>query len=313
MEAHLVIAMGGRAAEALKFPSVTSGASNDIEQATNEARQMITRFGMSDKFGMVQLEGITGEYLDKRAVLQCSDETATKIDNEVRKTLKAAYDKAYKLLKKNEKTLDAIANFLVEHETITGKEFVEIYNQVTGQHIEVGAHRVKAIEQTVRESKSSKKQEEKISFEDALNQYGYHQDKEEEKSKFRVYASDEFFKKRDVLLKDEPDLSEGDQEEIYKPEAVKPEEANAEHVNAEVEKIQEQKSEEAKFQEAKSQETKSEIEKSDAADGKEVKAADENSQDEKAEAVTVDAEQVVDEMPWETYAKQNKSREDSEN
>lgn len=313
MEAHLVIAMGGRAAEALKFPSVTSGASNDIEQATNEARQMITRFGMSDKFGMVQLEGITGEYLDKRAVLQCSDETATKIDNEVRKTLKAAYDKAYKLLKKNEKTLDAIANFLVEHETITGKEFVEIYNQVTGQHIEVGAHQVKAIEQTVRESKSSKKQEEKISFEDALNQYGYHQDKEEEKSKFRVYASDEFFKKRDVLLKDEPDLSEGDQEEISKPEAVKPEEANAEHVNAEVEKIQEQKSEEAKFQEAKSQETKSEIEKSDAADGKEVKAADENSQDEKAEAVTVDAEQVVDEMPWETYAKQNKSREDSEN
>ena len=313
MEAHLVIAMGGRAAEALKFPSVTSGASNDIEQATNEARQMITRFGMSDKFGMVQLEGITGEYLDKRAVLQCSDETATKIDNEVRKTLKAAYDKAYKLLKKNEKTLDAIANFLVEHETITGKEFVEIYNQVTGQHIEVGAHQVKAIEQTVRESKSSKKQEEKISFEDALNQYGYHQDKEEEKSKFRVYASDEFFKKRDVLLKDEPDLSEGDQEEISKPEAVKPEEANAEHVNAEVEKIQEQKSEEAKFQEAKSQETKSEIEKSDAADGKEVKAADENSQDEKAEAVTVDAEQVVDEMPWETYAKQSKSREDSEN
>lgn len=313
MEAHLVIAMGGRAAEALKFPSVTSGASNDIEQATNEARQMITRFGMSDKFGMVQLEGITGEYLDKRAVLQCSDETATKIDNEVRKTLKAAYDKAYKLLKKNEKTLDAIANFLVEHETITGKEFVEIYNQVTGQHIEVGAHQVKAIEQTVRESKSSKKQEEKISFEDALNQYGYHQDKEEEKSKFRVYASDEFFKKRDVLLKDEPDLSEGDQEEISKPEAVKPEEANAEHVNAEVEKIQEQKSEEAKFQETKSQETKSEIEKSDAADGKEVKAADENSQDEKAEAVTVDAEQVVDEMPWETYAKQNKSREDSEN
>lgn len=318
MEAHLVIAMGGRAAEALKFPSVTSGASNDIEQATNEARQMITRFGMSDKFGMVQLEGITGEYLDKRAVLQCSDETATKIDNEVRKTLKAAYDKAYKLLKKNEKTLDAIANFLVEHETITGKEFVEIYNQVTGQHIEVGAHQVKAIEQSVRESKSSKKQEEKISFEDALNQYGYHQDKEEEKSKFRVYASDEFFKKRDALLKDEPDLSEGEQEENSKPEAVKPEEANAEHVNAEVEKIQEQKSEEAKFQEAKSQEvksqeTKAEIEKSDAADGKEVKAADENSQDEKAEAVTVDAEQVVDEMPWETYAKQNKSREDSEN
>ena len=129
MEAHIVIACGGRAAEALKFPSVTSGAANDIEQATKQARAMVTMYGMSEKFGMVQLEGITGEYLDRRAVMNCSDETATKIDTEVRNIIKHAYNKAYKLLKKNEPILDAIAEYLIEHETITGQEFMDIYNK----------------------------------------------------------------------------------------------------------------------------------------------------------------------------------------
>ena len=137
MEAHIVIAMGGRAAEAIKFPSVTTGASNDIEQATREARAMVTMYGMSDKFGMVQLEAITGEYLDRRAVMQCSDETATKIDTEVKNIVNAAYEKAYKILKDNEHVLDAIATYLIDHETISGKEFMQIFNQVTGSTLEV--------------------------------------------------------------------------------------------------------------------------------------------------------------------------------
>lgn len=137
MEAHIVIAMGGRAAEAIKFPSVTTGASNDIEQATREARAMVTMYGMSDKFGMVQLEAVTGEYLDRRAVMQCSDETATKIDTEVKNIVNAAYEKAYRILKENEHVLDAIATYLIDHETISGKEFMDIFNQVTGKNIEI--------------------------------------------------------------------------------------------------------------------------------------------------------------------------------
>ena len=138
LEADIVIACAGRAAEALKFPSVTTGAASDIQQATEKARKMVTMYGMSEKFGMVQLEGITGEYLDRRAVQQCSDETATKIDNEVRGIIKRAYARAFKALKKNEAILDAIAAFLYDHETITGKEFVEIYEKVSGRKVDVG-------------------------------------------------------------------------------------------------------------------------------------------------------------------------------
>ncbi len=136
IEADIVIACAGRAAEALKFPSVTTGAASDIQQATEKARRMVTMYGMSEKFGMVQLEGITGEYLDRRSVLQCSDETETKIDSEVRSIIKRAYARAYKALKKNEAILDAIAAFLYDHETITGKEFVEIYEKVSGRKVE---------------------------------------------------------------------------------------------------------------------------------------------------------------------------------
>ena len=132
MEAHIVITMGGRAAEALKFPSVTSGASNDIEQATKEARAMVTLYGMSERFGMVQLEGITGEYLDRRRVLECSDQTATMIDEEVRIIIANAYERALKILSDNEEILDAIALYLIDHESITGKEFMDIFNRVTG-------------------------------------------------------------------------------------------------------------------------------------------------------------------------------------
>jgi cell division protease FtsH len=136
IEADIVIACAGRAAEALKFPSVTTGAASDIQPATEKARRMVTMYGMSEKFGMVQLEGITGEYLDRRSVLQCSDETETKIDNEVRAIIKRAYTRAFKALKKNESILDAIAAFLYEHETITGTEFVKIYEQVSGRKVD---------------------------------------------------------------------------------------------------------------------------------------------------------------------------------
>ena len=129
LEEQIVISLAGRAAEELKFDSVTTGASNDIEKATNIARTMITMYGMSEKFGMVQLEGITGEYLDRRRVLNCSAETETKVDNEVKNLIKASYEKAFKLLKKNVETLDAVAEVLIEKENISGKEFTEIFEK----------------------------------------------------------------------------------------------------------------------------------------------------------------------------------------
>jgi len=132
MEADIVTFLAGRAAEAIKFPSVTTGASNDIEQATNIARSMITLYGMSDTFGMVALESIQSRYLDQNHVLNCSEETATKIDDEVREIIKASYDKAYNLLKENEHVLDALAQHLIEKENITGKEFTKIYQEITG-------------------------------------------------------------------------------------------------------------------------------------------------------------------------------------
>ena len=129
LEEEIVICLAGRAAEAIKFDSVTTGASNDIEKATNIARTMITMYGMSDEFGMVQLEGITGEYLDRRRVLNCSPKTEAKIDDAVKKMIKNAYDKAYMLLNNNIETLEAIAKVLYEKENLSGKEFMELYKE----------------------------------------------------------------------------------------------------------------------------------------------------------------------------------------
>ena len=129
MEEEIVTLLAGRAAEELKFDSITNGASNDIEKATNIARTMVTMYGMSDKFGMVQLEGITGEYLDRRRVLNCSSETETKVDTEVKNMIKGFYEKSLKLLKRNMETLDAIATVLYEKENLTGKEFMELFEK----------------------------------------------------------------------------------------------------------------------------------------------------------------------------------------
>ncbi|MCR5544636.1 MAG: ATP-dependent zinc metalloprotease FtsH [Eubacterium sp.] len=217
MEAHIVITMGGRAAEALKFPSVTSGASNDIEQATKEARAMVTMYGMSEKFGMVQLEGITGEYLDRRRVLECSDETATLIDEEVRFIIGNAYNRAYKILSDNIAILDAIATYLIDHESITGKEFMEIFNQVTGgikpvidnstsltsggkewnKTIAGAAVKVKKVkEKTDKKAKAKKDKTSKKSK----------SSKSADKDKYKVYASPEFEARRQQLMNEDEAL-----------------------------------------------------------------------------------------------------------
>ena len=132
LEAMIVVALGGRAAEELVFDTVTTGAANDIEQATKIARAMITQYGMSERFGLMGLESIQNKYLDGRAVLNCGDATAGEIDEEVMKMLKSAYAEAKRLLGENRETLDKIADFLIEKETITGKEFMKIFREVKG-------------------------------------------------------------------------------------------------------------------------------------------------------------------------------------
>ncbi|MBE5962355.1 MAG: ATP-dependent zinc metalloprotease FtsH [Lachnospiraceae bacterium] len=127
---RIVTLFGGRAAEEIVFKSVTTGASNDIEKATELARAMVTQYGMSEKFGLMGLESVENKYLDGRAVLNCGDATAAEIDTEVMRILKECYDKAKELLSGNREVLDKIAEFLVERETITGKEFMEIYHEV---------------------------------------------------------------------------------------------------------------------------------------------------------------------------------------
>lgn len=136
LEARLVTLLGGRAAEELVFDTVTTGASNDIEKATQIARAMITQYGMSEKFGLMSLESIENRYLDGRAVLNCGDATAAEIDKEVMELLKAAFEKSKGLLAENREVLDRIADFLYEKETITGKQFMEIFHEVRGDEPE---------------------------------------------------------------------------------------------------------------------------------------------------------------------------------
>ena len=132
LEARLVELMGGRAAEEIVFETVTTGASNDIQQATNLARAMVTQYGMSEKFGLMALESQENQYLTGRAILNCGDATATEIDKEVMKVLKDAYEAAKSLLNENRDAMDQIADFLIEKETITGKEFMKIFRKVKG-------------------------------------------------------------------------------------------------------------------------------------------------------------------------------------
>ncbi|MEQ2547623.1 ATP-dependent zinc metalloprotease FtsH [Dorea ammoniilytica] len=132
LEAMLVGMLGGRAAEEIVFDTVTTGASNDIEKATKIARSMITQYGMSEKFGLIGLESIQNRYLDGRAVMNCGEATAAEIDQEVMEMLKKAYEEAKRLLTEHREALDKIAAFLIEKETITGKEFMKIFHEVEG-------------------------------------------------------------------------------------------------------------------------------------------------------------------------------------
>ena len=128
----LIGILGGRAAEEIVFGSVTTGASNDIEKATAIARAMITRYGMSDKFGLIGLESREDRYLSGRTVMNCGDDTASEVDREVMSMLKEAYAKAKAILSENRDIMDKLAEFLIEKETISGKEFMEIYRREKG-------------------------------------------------------------------------------------------------------------------------------------------------------------------------------------
>ena len=128
----LVSLVGGRAAEEVVFDTVTTGAANDIEKATGIARAMVTRYGMSRRFGLVGLATIESQYLDGRASLNCSDKTAAEIDDEVVAIIKESYDKALAMLRENREVMDKLADYLIEKETITGKEFMEIFRREKG-------------------------------------------------------------------------------------------------------------------------------------------------------------------------------------
>ena len=132
IRAMLVEFVAGRAAEEIVFDTVTIGASNDIEKATRVARSMVTQYGMSKKFGLIGLEVQANQYLDNRPVMNCSEATAAEVDAEVMKVLKESYDEAKRLLTEHRKALDKIAAFLIEKETITGKEFMQIFHEVEG-------------------------------------------------------------------------------------------------------------------------------------------------------------------------------------
>ncbi len=132
IRAMLIEYVGGRAAEEIVFDTVTTGAANDIERATQVARAMVTQYGMSEKFGLIGLESPASQYLDNRPVMNCSDETAADVDQEVMRILKDSYAEAKRLLTEHRKTLDKIAAFLIEKETITGDQFMEIFHECEG-------------------------------------------------------------------------------------------------------------------------------------------------------------------------------------
>lgn len=164
LEAMLVGMLAGRAAEEIVFDTVTTGASNDIEKATKIARAMITQYGMSEKFGLIGLESVQHKYLDGRPVTNCGEETAAEIDREVMKMLKDAYEEAKRLLSENREALDKIAAFLIEKETITGKEFMKIFREVQGIEEEEEPQKQR-IEMKVEEPEQPAQEEEKTTEE----------------------------------------------------------------------------------------------------------------------------------------------------
>lgn len=157
----LVGLLAGRAAEELVFDTVTTGASNDIEKATGIARSMVTQYGMSKKFGLMGLATVESKYLDGRASMDCSDVTAADVDSEVMAILKESYEKAKELLSENRAVMDKLAEFLIEKETITGKEFMEIFRREKGLPEPEEKDGEKTVDQFFREPEEQASQEEK--------------------------------------------------------------------------------------------------------------------------------------------------------
>ncbi|MFR8548649.1 MAG: ATP-dependent zinc metalloprotease FtsH, partial [Lachnospiraceae bacterium] len=151
IRAMLVEFVAGRAAEEIVFDTVTTGAANDIEKATRIARAMVTQYGMSKRFGLMGLEVQANQYLDNRPVMNCSDVTAADVDQEVMQVLKDSYEEAKRLLTEHRTALDRIAEFLIEKETITGKEFMAIFHEVEGIHEEEGKTSSSRISERIRE------------------------------------------------------------------------------------------------------------------------------------------------------------------
>ena len=147
LDSELVTLLAGRASEEIFFESVSTGASNDIEKATKIARSMVTRFGMSDEFGLMGLETIQGQYLDGRAVLNCGEQTAAKVDTVVMGMLKEAYEKAKALISSNKMAMNRIAAFLIKKETITGKEFMKILQEVQDEEKQLKAEAERKIQE----------------------------------------------------------------------------------------------------------------------------------------------------------------------
>lgn len=145
----LVKFLAGRAAEEIVFDTVTTGASNDIEKATEIARSMVTQYGMSEKFGLIGLETVESKYLSGKASMHCGDATAAEVDKEVMRLLKESYERAKELLTENREALDKIAEFLIEKETITGKEFMKIFREIKGIPEEVEGEEVENQNPTV--------------------------------------------------------------------------------------------------------------------------------------------------------------------
>ena len=181
MEEELVIMLAGRAAEKIVFNSVTTGAANDIERATAMARAMVTQYGMSEKFGLMALENVQDRYLSGHTVLNCGQETATEIDNEVMRILKNAYEQAITLLEANRECLDKIADFLIEKETITGKEFMEIFRAVKGIEEPETEAKAEKVDETV-------KTEEIIETEEAAKEVTETVESVEEMTEASVYG-----------------------------------------------------------------------------------------------------------------------------
>ena len=172
MLSELVGLFGGRAAEEVVFDSVTTGASNDIERATQIARAMVTQYGMSDTFGLMGLESVQSRYLDGRPVMNCSDATGALIDEEVKKILKDAYDKALAIIRENRAAMDEIAAFLLEKETISGKEFMNIFRKYRREEPEklpetASSEDTATTSESAKEETGETKQPETASSEDA--------------------------------------------------------------------------------------------------------------------------------------------------